>query len=104
MLSNILEPSREVDPRYEAMVITTLDGKSHSGIIAHESEDQIRIKDASGKELDIQRNQLASMSATGKSLMPDGLEQDLDKQRMADLIAYLITTSPKSPTAALKGG
>jgi hypothetical protein len=40
--------------------------------------------------------QIEEVQATGKSLMPEGLEKQLSKQDLADLIAYLL--------AAMKGG
>ena len=37
----------------------------------------------------ILRNQIETIEATSKSLMPEGLEMQLSKQNLADVIAYL---------------
>jgi hypothetical protein len=37
----------------------------------------------------ILRSELESLTNTGKSLMPDGLETSLTQQDVADLIAYV---------------
>ena len=37
----------------------------------------------------IRRDQIASLSSTGRSLMPEGLEASISKKEMADLIAFL---------------
>ena len=37
------------------------------------------------------RVDVAALKSTGQSLMPEGLEKDIDPQAMADLIAYLLS-------------
>src|SRR5690606_7867506 len=51
-----------------------------------------------GKQTVLLRNELESLSATGRSLMPEGLERELSEQDVADVIAYLRATRepPKS--------
>jgi hypothetical protein len=38
----------------------------------------------------VPRKDLDEISSTGKSLMPEGLEQKITPQEMADLIAFLL--------------
>ena len=42
-----------------------------------------------GQEQVLLRNDLESLESAGRSLMPDGMEKDLSKQDLADLLAYL---------------
>ena len=44
-----------------------------------------------GKRQTILRSDLEDLRSTGKSLMPDGLEQGLTPQDMADLIAFVLS-------------
>ncbi len=45
------------------------------------------------------RAELEELTGTGKSLMPEGLEKDLSRQDLADLIAYLAGGGPpRSPS------
>jgi hypothetical protein len=39
----------------------------------------------------ILRVNIDELKSTGLSIMPEGLEKDLDPQAMADLIAYLLS-------------
>jgi len=89
LLTDILDPSREVDPRYINYVVTTKAGRSFTGMIAAETASSITLRRAEKAEDVILRNQIEALEATAKSLMPDGLETQLSKQELADVIAYL---------------
>jgi putative heme-binding domain-containing protein len=89
VLSNIVDPNREVQLRYLAYEIGTRDGESVSGILSHESANGITLLQASGAPVFVPRGQIESFRATGLSLMPEGLENGLDPQAMADLLRYL---------------
>ena len=90
MLTNILDPNREVDSRYEAYSIVTNDGQVLNGILASETASSVSLLQADGKTASTDLNNIDEMKATGKSLMPEGLEQDLTDRGLADVIAYLI--------------
>jgi putative heme-binding domain-containing protein len=51
------------------------------------------LRRADGASETILRTQIDELSSTGQSLMPEGLEQKINPQKMADLIAYLMSTS-----------
>jgi putative membrane-bound dehydrogenase-like protein len=89
LLVDILDPSREVDPRYIEYLVTTRAGKVVTGLIAAETGSSVTLRRAEKAEDTILRNQIESIQATAKSLMPEGLEMQLDRQAVADLIAYL---------------
>jgi putative heme-binding domain-containing protein len=89
LLIDILDPSREVDPRYINYVVSTKTGRMFSGIIAAETASSITLRRAEKAEDTLLRSQIDEIQATAKSLMPENLETQLGKQDMADLIAYL---------------
>lgn len=89
LLIDILDPSREVDPRYINYVVTTKAGRSYSGMIAAETASSITLRRAEKAEDIILRSQIDVLEATAKSVMPEGLEMQLGKQDVADVIAYL---------------
>jgi putative membrane-bound dehydrogenase-like protein len=90
LLIDILDPSREVDPRYLSYQVTTRRGQVLSGIIAAETAASLTLKRGEGAEDTVLRSQIETVESTGKSLMPEGLEMQVTKQEMADLIAYLL--------------
>jgi putative heme-binding domain-containing protein len=91
LLIDILDPSREVDPRYINYMVTTQSGRVFTGIIAAETASSVTLRRAERAEDTILRSQIEDMQGTAKSLMPEGLESQLRKQDLADLIAYLRT-------------
>jgi len=98
LLTSILDPSKEVDSRYIEYVATTKVGRTFTGILASETATSIMLKGQEGKEQALLRADLDELQSTGKSLMPEGLEKDLTKQDLADVIAYLSQagTPPKN--------
>ncbi len=89
LLHDILDPSREVDNRYLNYQITTKKGQTFSGLIAADTASSVTLRRGEKAEDTILREQIEEIQATGKSLMPEGLEMQLSKQDVADLIAYL---------------
>lgn len=94
LLIAILDPSRQVDERFVAYVVTTNDGRTFSGILVNESSASITLRGQEGKEMTIVRGDIEELRSTGKSLMPEGLERDLKPQDLADLLSYLGNASP----------
>ena len=91
LLVSVLDPNREVDPRYLTYQVGTADGRVLTGIIANESATSITVRQAEGVEDVILRANLELFRATSLSLMPVGLEKELKPQDLADLFAYLRT-------------
>ncbi len=91
ILLNILDPNREVNPKYLSYVIVTNDGVSHTGMILSETASSVTLVRAEKKTETILRKDIDIMKSTGLSLMPEGLEKDLSPEAMADLLAYLLS-------------
>ncbi len=89
ILLHILVPNYEVMPSYQTLAVTTRDGRTVSGWLAAESEFGLLLRTAAGAEESIRRDEIATLTATGVSLMPDGLEQTMTRDELAGLIAFL---------------
>jgi putative membrane-bound dehydrogenase-like protein len=89
LLDDILDPSREVDPRYVNYVVTTKKGQTFSGLIAAETASSVTLRRGERAEDTVLRSQIDEIQGTARSVMPEGLETQLSKQDLADLIAYL---------------
>lgn len=89
LLAAVLDPNREVDPRYVSYNVVTADERVLNGVVVSESPTSITLRRADGKEDVILRANIASLRSTGLSLMPVGLEKELKPQDVADLFAYL---------------
>jgi len=86
----ILDPSREIDPRYAQMVAETKDGRTVAGLLAAETPVNVTLRRAEGMQDVILRTNLEALTATGKSLMPEGLENQIAPEQMADLLEFLL--------------
>jgi putative membrane-bound dehydrogenase-like protein len=89
LLVAILDPNRAVEARYVAYIAETKSGLSMSGVLTAETGSSITLVGADGKPQTILRTELESLSSTGKSAMPDGLEKDLSPQDLADVMAHV---------------
>ena len=90
LLVHIVDPNREVSPNYIQYNIDLKDDESLSGIIAEETANSIVVKTADNQSRAVLRSEIREIRASGLSLMPEGLEAAIDKQGMADLLAYLL--------------
>ncbi len=89
VLTNIIDPNREVLPQYYTYLLVTDDDTIISGMIAAETANTVTIRKTDGMSETVQRVKIASLRSTGLSAMPEGLEEKIDLQAMADLLAYL---------------
>ena len=89
VLLNVLDPNREVKPKYLTYVIVDFDGRSTTGMIAEESANSITVQKPDGTSTTILRADIDLFKSTGLSFMPEGLEKQISKQQMADLLTYL---------------
>lgn len=104
MLVAILDPNRAVEDKFVNYALTTTDGSAVYGVIADESANTVTIRQADGRPRPVPRNEIATMSSSGISLMPEGFEKILTKPQLSDLLAYLSTlgsTAAQGPTGNL---
>lgn len=91
IMVNVLDPNREVNPQYVNYLLVTGDGRSLTGIIAAETATSVTLRRADNETDTILRIDIDELQSTGLSLMPEGMEKQIDPQAMADLIAYLMS-------------
>lgn len=89
LLDIVLDPNREVDPKFLGYSVLLADGRVLSGIIREESAGQIVLAETGGKQHTIAREDIDQLKTTGLSLMPVGLEEQINPEQMRDLIGYL---------------
>ena len=89
LLLHLLVPDHEIAPGYVSYNLAVRDGRVLTGLIASESPASITLRQPLGKEDTIPRDEVEELSASGRSLMPQGLENTINRQEFADLLAYL---------------
>jgi putative membrane-bound dehydrogenase-like protein len=92
LVEAILEPSRNIAPGFETMIVQLKDGRMFSGVRVSETEGSLVL----GNLLDPTAQQTITKSVIDKTLpmpvsvMPMGLEKSLTRQEFVDLIAFLM--------------
>jgi putative heme-binding domain-containing protein len=89
LLEDILDPSKEVSPDFINYTLITKGGQLLSGLLVSETATSIRLRRGEGAEDAVLRREIDELRASGKSLMPEGFEQTITPQDMADLLHFL---------------
>ncbi|MBM3877225.1 MAG: c-type cytochrome [Verrucomicrobia bacterium] len=97
LLTAILDPSQAVDPAYVYYIGYTKDFRDVSGIIVAETPNSITLRNAGGQDDTVLRADLVELKTGGLSMMPEGLEANLNPQAMADLIAFIKSGAGAAP-------
>jgi putative heme-binding domain-containing protein len=88
LLTHILDPSFEIQPNYTNYLIVGKDGRLYDGLLIGETAHAVTLR-GEHEDVTIPRGNIEQIRASDVSLMPEGLEADLDHQALADVIAYL---------------
>jgi putative membrane-bound dehydrogenase-like protein len=89
LLVEIMDPSRSVEGNFRIYTVVTNKGLVLNGLLAAESKTSIDLYDSEGKKQTILTEDIESLTASNKSLMPDGFEKQLDRKQLADLLEFL---------------
>jgi putative membrane-bound dehydrogenase-like protein len=90
LLVNILDPNRVVGKDYYTAVVLDKSGRLHTGIIAENTPQRVSLKGENAKLETIPRSEIEEMKLEEKSLMPEGLPDNMTPTQFRDLIAYLM--------------
>ncbi len=81
-------PNKAIKEGYHSLLIETNSGEFHSGIKISESDSELLLRNATGEEVRIPHDTIATMD-DGGSLMPTGLADSLLEDEFLDLIRFL---------------
>jgi putative membrane-bound dehydrogenase-like protein len=90
LMTQILDPNREVSSEFVNYVVVLNNGKIVSGIIASQTPGSITLKREKNETVTILRKDIEAIKSSGKSLMPEGLEKKINHRQMADLLSFLM--------------
>ena len=88
LVESIIDPNAEVDPKYLSTLVVTDDGKSITGLLVSETEQELVIFD--GKEQKkISVDSIEERVKLKQSSMPEGLAATLSPTEFLDVIEYM---------------
>ena len=89
LLANILDPNADIQPGYQASTCVLESGEVVAGLIAAETGGSVTMKLADGTVRNIARAEIDELVTSNRSFMPEGVEETVSVEQMADLIAFL---------------
>ena len=89
LLIDLFDPNRQITPDFLSYTLVTRQGQVVTGLLAAETATSVTLRRAEGAQDVVLRSQIEELRSSGRSLMPEGLEQTLAEGDVADLLAFL---------------
>lgn len=91
IMESIVQPSKFIDPLFEAVLVVTNEGKALKGLRINETNFSIQFREENGRFHSYQKSELEAFRVDDKSLMPDNIAEQLTVKQLHDLFAFLMT-------------
>jgi putative heme-binding domain-containing protein len=91
LMESILQPSKDIAPEYEAVIVATKDGHVITGLRVNETNFSIQLHEENGRFHSLLKRDLDEVKVMSKSLMPENFSEVLTVKELHDLFAYLLT-------------
>ncbi len=102
LLTNVFDPSQVIGAGYQATTVVTNAGQVLTGLVVENSAQRVVLKVQGGELKTVPRDQIEEVNVSRVSLMPEGLERQMQPQEIADLFAYLCLDYPPDDPRARK--
>ncbi len=89
LLIHLIDPSRNVEGNFRVYSVLTADGIVINGLLASETKTAVELIDSEAKKHVIQRDEIESLKASTKSLMPEGFEKQVKPEEIRDVLEFL---------------
>ena len=94
LLVSVFNPSLVIGDAYKSVTLRTVDGTVVTGLLIERTDKRTVVKIQGGKEQIIPEDEIEEFKQDKKSLMPEGMENQMTPQETADLFALLTLESP----------
>jgi len=98
ILQSLLEPSKDIDPKFQSSSFILDSGKIIRGMVVEESADVIKVvidPIAKAKPTEIKKSSIDERVKSDASIMPKGLLNKLSREEILDLVAYVYARGDK---------
>jgi putative heme-binding domain-containing protein len=92
LLESIVYPSASFVRSFEPYVVKTRTEDEYSGVLRKDAPDELVLATGPATEVRIARSEIIDIRPGTVSVMPAGLDQQLSRQELADLVAFLKAT------------
>src|SRR5207247_1263724 len=90
-LRDIRTPSAALNPDYIGYSVELKDGRVLTGLVRPGPRDTVVIGDSAGKEMAVPRAEVAAMTPSAISVMPEKLDEAIGQDKLRDLLTFLLT-------------
>jgi putative heme-binding domain-containing protein len=90
LLINVLDPNRVIGAPYFMRTVNLLNGRVETGVLAAEDDQSITLKTENAVLKQIQKKDIEDIKVQEKSLMPEGLGNNMSVQDFRDLVRYVM--------------
>jgi putative heme-binding domain-containing protein len=90
VMNDILIPGLSIADGYDLWAVELKNGESLQGIIGSETPSTLQLRIAGGQERSISRQDIQRLIVLENSAMPNGLDQSISHQEMADLLSFIL--------------
>lgn len=98
LITSILQPSREIAPRYVTWTIVTADGRQLKGMIVDEDfSGRVTLADDEGRLTVVPQQTIDEREPQRNSIMPDKLYERMTLQEFRDLLSFLTRSGAAHP-------
>ncbi len=94
LLISVLNPNAEIREGYAYVEIETIDGRNLGGFLTDRDAQVTVLRGLDGQDITLRAADIRSVEPTGRSLMPEGLLDDLNDDQLRDLFGYLRQSQP----------
>ncbi len=94
ILLNVVNPSAEIREGFESITVVTSDGRTVTGFLADQDNRVVVVRGIDGQNITINRDDIDETVPQKKSLMPEGLLNNLTEEQVRNLFAYLRISQP----------
>ena len=96
LLESILFPSASFVRGYEPMVVVTESGEIHQGVVTQEGPEEVQLVTGPDTEVRVARSEIREIRPGNVSVMPSGLEEQVSREELASLLAFLSNAKRRS--------
>ena len=94
ILRSLLEPSKDIDEKFQTYALVQRTGKVVTGMIVEETAKQVKVivnPLAKAAPAVVEKSAIVARRKLPNSLMPEGLLNRLSREEILDLIAYVLS-------------
>ena len=98
LLEAMVDPSAKIARGFETVILVTLEGKIHSGILKNEDDAVVQLMTPTGALISVAKDDIEER-ANGQSGMPQDISKNLTRGEIRDIVEYMTTLQSEPVTA-----